>query len=89
LDGLSGRLPRFAYFPFGGGQRQCIGYQFAQVEAQLALACLAQRVELSLVPDQRIEPLALITLRPRFGVKMQVDAIRPVGVADVIGVRTR
>jgi cytochrome P450 len=77
LDGLAGRLPRFAYFPFGGGQRQCIGNAFAQLEAQLVLACLAQRVELELVPDQRIEPLALITLRPKFGIQMQVRANRP------------
>jgi cytochrome P450 len=77
LDGLAGRLPRFAYFPFGGGQRQCIGNSFALLEAQLVLACLAQRVELELVPNQRIEPLALITLRPKFGIQMKVAAIKP------------
>jgi cytochrome P450 len=72
LDGLAARLPRFAYFPFGGGQRQCIGYAFAQLEAQLVLACLAQRVDFALAPDQRIESQALITLRPRYGVRMTV-----------------
>jgi cytochrome P450 len=79
LDGLASRLPRFAYFPFGGGQRQCIGNAFAQLEAQLVLACLALRVELELVPDQRIEPLALITLRPKFGIQMNVRANRAEG----------
>jgi cytochrome P450 len=76
LDGLAERLPRFAYFPFGGGQRQCIGAQFAQVEAQLVLASIAQRVDLTLGPHQRITPQALITLRPREGVRMRVGSIR-------------
>ncbi len=71
LDGtLAKQLPRFAYFPFGGGQRQCIGYAFAQLEATLVLACTAQRLRLELVPDQRIEMEALITLRPRYGMRM-------------------
>jgi cytochrome P450 len=82
LDGtLSARLPRFAYFPFGGGQRQCIGNAFAVLEAQLVLASLAQRVSFELVPDQRIEPLALITLRPRYGVQMKIAAVRGQKVA--------
>jgi len=71
LDGtLAKQLPRFAYFPFGGGQRQCIGYAFAHLEATLVLACTAQRLRLDLVPDQRIEMEALITLRPRYGMRM-------------------
>jgi cytochrome P450 len=76
LDGLATRLPRFAYFPFGGGQRQCIGNLFAQVEAQLVLATLSQRADLELVPNQRFEPMALITLRPRYGVRMRVRSLR-------------
>jgi cytochrome P450 len=71
LDGsLARQLPRFAYFPFGGGQRQCIGNAFAQLEATLILACIAQRPRLALVPDQRIELQALITLRPKYGMRM-------------------
>jgi cytochrome P450 len=57
--------PPFAYFPFGGGQRMCIGNNFAMMEAQLILATVAQRYWLRLVPSHPIESQALITLRPR------------------------
>jgi cytochrome P450 len=73
-------LPRFAYFPFGGGQRQCIGNAFAQLEAVLVLACLAQRWTLELAPGQRIEPQALVTLRPKYGLRMVVAARRAAAV---------
>lgn len=58
-------MPRFAYFPFGGGPRICIGNAFAMMEAQLLLATLAQRWRLDLAPGLRVEPEPLITLRPR------------------------
>ncbi|MGA7860140.1 MAG: cytochrome P450 [Terracidiphilus sp.] len=61
--------PRFAYFPFGGGGRQCIGESFALMEATLALATIAQRWRLELIPGQRIEVQPKITLRPKYGVK--------------------
>jgi cytochrome P450 len=61
--------PRFAYFPFGGGGRQCIGESFAWMEATLALATIAQRWRLELVPGQRIELQPRITLRPKDGIK--------------------
>jgi cytochrome P450 len=57
--------PRFAYFPFGGGPRVCIGSSFALAELVLVLAMAAQRYWIRLVPGQRVEPEALITLRPR------------------------
>jgi cytochrome P450 len=63
----AGRLP-FAYFPFGEGQRMCIGNNFAMMESQLILATVAQRYWLRLVPGHPIEPQALITLRSRQGV---------------------
>jgi len=69
-NGLAQELPKFAYFPFGGGQRMCIGNNFATMEAQVLLATIAQRFRLELVPDQRIEPLPSITLRPRYGLRM-------------------
>jgi cytochrome P450 len=64
------RLPRFAYFPFGGGPRQCIGAGFAMTEARLVLAAVAQRFRMELVPGQRVEPYASITLRPKEGIRM-------------------
>ena len=62
--------PKFAYFPFGGGARQCIGEPFAWMEGVLILATLAQGWRLRLVPGHRVEPQALITLRPRYGMRM-------------------
>ncbi|MGW8318676.1 MAG: cytochrome P450 [Candidatus Promineifilaceae bacterium] len=64
--------PQFAYFPFGGGPRLCIGADFAMVEAQLVLATVAQRYVLKLVPGHPVEPQPLITLRPRYGLHMTV-----------------
>jgi cytochrome P450 len=60
--------PRFAYFPFGGGGRQCIGESFAIMEATLALATIAQYWRLQLVPHQTIELQPKITLRPKSGI---------------------
>ena len=61
---------RFAYFPFGGGQRICIGRSFAMIEAQLILATIAQQYELDLVPDHPVELEPLVTLRPKYGMMM-------------------
>ena len=69
---LAQRLPRFAYFPFGGGPRQCIGNAFAQMEAVLILAAIAQRFRLSMEPGQRITPTPYVTLRPEPGIRMRV-----------------
>ena len=65
--------PRFAYFPFGGGARQCIGESFAWMEGVLVIATLAQRFRFRAVPGARVEPQALITLRPRHGLPMKVE----------------
>ena len=67
-------LPRFAYFPFGGGPRQCIGNSFAQMEAVLILATVAQKFRLRLVPGHPVVPLASITLRPRHGVRVTLES---------------
>ena len=68
------RLPAFAYLPFGGGPRRCIGNSFAMMEAVLLLASIARRYALRLVPGHCVEPFASITLRPRYGMKMTVAA---------------
>ena len=64
--------PRFAYFPFGGGSRQCIGESFAWMEATLALATLAQRWRVQLVAGQKIELQPKITLRPKNGIRVRM-----------------
>ncbi len=69
-NGLAKRLPKYAYFPFGGGQRLCIGSAFALMEAALLIGTIAQRYRFTLVADHRVEPHAALTLRPRYGVKM-------------------
>jgi cytochrome P450 len=73
---LMKRLPRFAYFPFGGGPRQCIGNAFAVMEATLLLATIARKFRLRLVADHSVTPLASITLRPRHGVHVILEARR-------------
>lgn len=65
--------PPFAYFPFGGGARRCIGEGFAQMEAVLLIATLARRWRLRLAPDQKIETKAIITLRPKHSIRMTLE----------------
>jgi cytochrome P450 len=62
--------PAYAYFPFGGGPRRCIGEAFAWMEAVLLVATIARRWRLALVPGQTVTPLPRITLRPKMGVQM-------------------
>jgi cytochrome P450 len=68
------RLPRCAYFPFGDGARICIGNHFAMMEAILLLATIAQKYQLSLEPGQTLELVPSITLRPRHGLRMRLEA---------------
>lgn len=70
------RLPRFAYFPFGGGPRQCIGNMFALMEATLVLATVAQHFRLKMVPGHQVVPMASITLRPKTGIPVRLEARR-------------
>src|SRR6185295_12308291 len=62
------QLPKFAYFPFGGGPRLCIGNTFAMIELVLVLAVIAQRFRFTLAPDHHVTPLATFTLRPQPGI---------------------
>ena len=68
----SATRPRFAYLPFGGGPRTCIGAQLALTEVSLLVATMAQRYWLKLVPGQDIVLLHRVTLRPRGGIRMQL-----------------
>lgn len=69
-DELEARLPRMAYFPFGGGPRICIGMGFAWMEGILLLATLGRRWKMRLVPGHPVEPSPRITLRPKHGVRV-------------------
>jgi cytochrome P450 len=68
------RLPRCAYFPFGDGPRVCIGNHFAMMEAVLILATIARRYRLHIEPRQTLELLPSITLRPKHGLRMRLQA---------------
>ncbi len=65
-------MPKMSYLPFGGGPRFCIGNMFALMEMQLILTGLLQRFDFELVKDQNIDLEALVTLRPRYGIKMNL-----------------
>jgi cytochrome P450 len=67
-DGLAARLPKFAYYPFGGGQRMCVGSHFATVEATMVLATVGQKYRFTLDPDATIDIKAQITLLPKYGI---------------------
>ena len=66
--------PKFAFFPFGGGPRVCIGEQFAWMEGILLLATLGQPWRLRLAPDQVVATQPIVTLRPRHGMRMQIES---------------
>ena len=71
---LAKRIPRFAYFPFGGGPRQCIGNSFALMEATMILATVAQKFQFRLVENHPVKALASITLRPAHGIRATLEA---------------
>jgi cytochrome P450 len=67
------KLPKFAYFPFGAGPRQCIGASFAMMEAVLLLATIARRFQLHPVAEQRVVPMPSFTLRPKDGIRVALE----------------
>lgn len=69
---LQKRIPRYAYFPFGGGPRMCIGHAFATMESVLLLAAFARTFRAELTPSHEIEALPAITLRPKNGVRVRL-----------------
>ena len=72
MGNLARELPRFAYMPFGGGPRICIGQRFAMIEAILVLTTMAQRFSMAWRPDRKVMPFPSITLRPKGGVWLKV-----------------
>jgi len=72
---------KFAYLPFGGGPRICIGNQFAMMEAVLILSTLAQRFRLETVTEQPVEMAASYILRPKNGLKMRLKAAKPTAIS--------
>ena len=68
----AGRIPRYAYFPFGGGPRVCVGAAFAMVEATLLLATIQQKFHLEVATDRPVEVFPSVTLRPKGGLPMMV-----------------
>ncbi|HLV79686.1 MAG TPA: cytochrome P450, partial [Chthonomonadaceae bacterium] len=68
--------PKFAYYPFGGGPRICIGEGFAWMEGILLLAALAQHWKFRLVPGHRVTMQPIVTLRPRYGMRMTLHRRR-------------
>jgi cytochrome P450 len=75
-ENSSGR-DRFAWLPFGGGPRICIGASLALTEASLILATVAQRFKFGFVEDQQVKLKARITLRPSDGIKLTVMPRNP------------
>ena len=67
------KRPKYSYFPFGGGNRLCIGEQFAWMEGVLILATLARHWKLRLAPGQTVRTQPLVTLRPRHGIRMILE----------------
>ncbi|GAB4579643.1 MAG: cytochrome P450 [Anaerolineales bacterium] len=69
--------PRFAYNPFGGGPRQCIGNELALMETQIVLAMVAQRYTPRLLPDHPVELEPEVTLKPRYGLRVRLEKTPP------------
>lgn len=72
MGNLARELPRFAYMPFGGGPRVCIGQRFALNEAMIVLATMAQRFSAEWQSDHKVTPFPSITLRPKGGVWLKL-----------------
>jgi len=73
-DDMKKKLPNFAYFPFGGGSRRCIGEPFAWVELGLLIATISRRWQMRLAHSHKVVPLPGVTLVPKYGMKMKLES---------------
>lgn len=71
---LERQLPKFAYFPFGGGARKCIGTALARMEAALILAMVVQRIGAHPEPGFRLHLVPCLSLRPSAGIRIVLGA---------------
>lgn len=70
---MKSSLPKFAYFPFGGGARSCVGEPFAWMEGELLLAAISQKWKMHHIEGHKVEMLPQITLRPKHGMMMKLE----------------
>jgi cytochrome P450 len=73
-DEFASSLPKYAYFPFGGGPRFCIGNSFAMMEIVLVLASIGQQFRLALAPDHPVSILPAMSLRPKEGIRVVIES---------------
>jgi cytochrome P450 len=83
-EGYEKRIPQYAYFPFGGGPRICIGQSLAQMVAKIVLVTIVQRYRLSLASDQIVVSARLATLRPKYGLRMNIGERKSTAVKSTI-----
>jgi len=74
LPGQDAGRPRFAYYPFGGGPRRCIGERFAWMEGVLILAALGRKWRFRRADDRSVELAPLLTLRPKGGLRLRAES---------------